>query len=668
MDEHLVTRACGGLLVVALVFVVSASATAQTSQHCDTDECLTEQLTEASARIQQTKAAFVDALRAFLEGASGTHGDEGRELRRELREAAGALSRWHGAVRTYASLLAPVSANVDVHVALASVHLDHGSTTRALSELSVAARLAPWRADVFILQALAHDADRNAEAAAAAFTRASSLAPDSPLALYGAGRQLMRLGQVESAADAFATFAERQVAWAPRTGQPPPFMRVGLLREAVGVAPLVPLARYRPGFELLARAEYDDALEAFTEAVEYDPLAGTDAADALAPGGAALRSGDIGAAIAHFEGVVARSPGSSEARRMLGVALGADERYEPSVTAFGEAIRLNALDERARLSLAGTLVAAGRLEEAEQMLRDTIASIPESARAHYELARLYQSLERRRDAIVHLQAVVAAHPLIGLDHLFDLIGTLSVAEGDVDGALDAFSRRVDAHPNNAIAHRRLGLTFLQQGHHEHALAEFAAALLLDDGDAEAYTGRAQVYLQRGSYAAAEEASRRALERDPEHLAARYALGASLLRLGRAEEGAAEVRQFEQLQAAALERDQRRWQLTQVKQEAWARADEGQLDEAAGLLREALALEPDSPATYLALGVILRKSGRHDEALEALERAESLGAEPAVHVHLAELYEHNGRMDESRRQREIYASAKSNRLRRASGTP
>ena len=58
--------------------------------------------------------------------------------------------------------------------------------------------------------------------------------------------------------------------------------------------------------------------------------------------------------------------------------------------------------------------------------------------------------------------------------------------------------------------------------------------------------------------------RKAVELDPSHLEARYALSRTLLRLGRAEEARRELQVFEQLQSKAMEQTRRRFQENQIK--------------------------------------------------------------------------------------------------------
>src|SRR4029453_291022 len=117
-------------------------------------------------------------------------------------------------------------------------------------------------------------------------------------------------------------------------------------------------------------------------------------------------------------------------------------------------------------------------------------------------------------------------------------------------------------------------THLEQGHHDEARAEFAAALLIDPLKAEAHVGRAQVHLRSGDYESADRAARRALALNPPQASARYALGASLVRIGRVEEGARELDEFRRVQAEGLAKANQEWELKLIRQSAPDRGERG----------------------------------------------------------------------------------------------
>jgi tetratricopeptide (TPR) repeat protein len=643
---------------------------AQTRQECEAGDCrgVADDLADAATRIRQARTDFVAALRRFWEALPGTHGDEGPELRRALDAMSESLGRWDRAIRAYQMPLSGVAGNADVHVALGTIHFERGRPRLATTEWSEASRLAPDRLDVFLLRGLAYDAEGRHADSVKAFERASRLAPANPAALYALAQQHRRLGDQQRATDVLGTFTQRVVLPSTTVRGQPPFLRGGLIREAAGVAPIFAPALYAAGFDALARGAYDDALAAFERALMRDPLtAATSGAvgAALADGRAALRAGDLGKALKFLESAVQAAPELQEARRLLGAALAAAERPVEAIEQLRAAVKLDRLDERSRLALARELTVAGRPLDAEALLRDTVAALPASAEAHFELGRLYQSLERRREAAEAFAAAAAFKPLVGLERLYDLIGLLRLAEADFDGAIEALWRRIDASPNHVDAHRSLGETYLQLGRHDEAQAELMAAILIDPADAGAHAARAQAYLRTGRYDAAVASARAALARDANHMGALYALGTGLVRLGQAPEGTAAIERFQALQTAARARDERAWTLRLLTQTAWANAEQGQFDEAIARLREAVAIEPSADA-FLSLGVVLKRAGRPQEALEALERAAALQDGSQVHAQLAEVYATLGRPDDSQRHRALHERAKEERFRGGGG--
>ena len=659
-------------LAVAILMAPGASdlAHAQERPECEAGDCrrVSDDLAESANRIRQARSDFVLALRRLLEALPGTHGDEGPALRGAVAALSEALGRWDRAIRAYQAPLISAAGNPDVHVALGTVQFERGRPRLAANEFAAASRLAPERAQVFLLLGLAHDAAGRHADAAKAFEKASTLVPDNVAALYAAAQQRRRAGDRPQALDALRIFATKAQATAGSTRGQSPFLRAGLLRESAAVAPIIPPASYSHGFDALARGAYEEAVAAFDQAVARDPVARPPppaAAAALAAGSAALRAGDLRVALGQLEAAARGAPDASEARRLFATALTADDRPAEAVEQLEAAVKLNPQDERARVALARALVAAGRHADAERSLVHAVAAIPTSAQARYELGRLYQLLERPRNAADAYTAAAAFHVVVGQERLYELIGRARLADADFDAALAAFVRRIDASPNHAEAHRTLGEAYSQLGRDDEALAELIAASLIDPADPQTHAERAQIHLRNGRYEAAAVAARAALERDPSSPGALYALGASLLRLGRAAEGTDAIERFQSNQTAARARDQQAWDLKQLRQVAGMHAERGEFGDAAARLREALTLEPTVDA-YLSLGVVLKRGGRPREALEALEQAAARGAGPEVHALLAEVYVALGQTEASGRQQELAARAREQRFRAGGG--
>lgn len=673
------------LLVSALLWAPLAPVRALAQEsvfECDTGDCAgkrdtaPDELAQSAARIRQARTDFVRSLRHLLEALPGTYGDEGPALRAATAGMADALRRWDRAIRAYQTPLEKVVGQPDVHVALGTVLLERGRAKQAVEEFTVASRLAPDRAPVFLLLGLAFDAVGRHADAAKAFRRAATLPPGSAdnagkagkaVAAYAGAQQLRQSGTREAALEglqAFSRAVESQLPLAAASAQQP-FPRAGLLRESAGVAPVWPPARYVPAFEALARGSYAEAVEALDRAVTQDPLVAPLPSGAVAPlaaGLTALRAGHLQVALEHVRAAVTAAPDAAEPRRLLALELGADDRADEAIEQLRHAIRLDPADERARLALGRTLVSAGQAAMAERTFRDTLTHIPTSAHSHFELGRLYDTAGRHREAADAFAAAAAIAPILGEERVHELMGRALIADTDFDGAIQAFTRRVEVSPNYAPAHRALGEMYLQVGRDDEALAELTAAALIEPADALAHAGRAQLHLRNGRYQDAAGAARAALARDGTNLSALYALGTALVRLGRAGDGEEALARFRAGQDAARARDERAWELRLLRQTAAAHLERGELAEAVERLQTAVALQPDAQ-TYAALGAVLKRAGRTQDALDALEKAVAAqGGVPMVHALMADLLAALGRIDDSRRHAALAARARDERLR------
>ena len=196
------------------------------------------------------------------------------------------------------------------------------------------------------------------------------------------------------------------------------------------------------------------------------------------------------------------------------------------------------------------------------------------------------------------------------------------------------------------------------------MAEFAITLILNPSQTAAYVSMGQVYFGDGRYGESEEASRRALALDPQQKEARYVLAASLVRLGRTDEGASELRVFQRLQAEDAAEKSRQFELGALRREAAIAAAGQDHQKSAALLGKAALLDGNSPAAHLDLGFALTQAGKHSEAIGSFTKAAALGADYEVYRHLLIRYVAAGRADESRKARALYEQLKQQALRAA----
>jgi tetratricopeptide (TPR) repeat protein len=653
-------------IAVALLLLSNAvvPAVAQPPARCDGHACTPADIQTGVNELQPLKVEFVDALRRFAEAISGSYGDEGSRLPSALEALQRALESWDRAIAGLEVKARTAGGGADVHVALGSVYLERARVRDALTEFAAAARADPRRADVHVLTATAFDLTGDAANATSALEKAAAVVPRDLATAYRLAKALAG-DQSPKASAAQARVDALHLALPEIDGAPLQFERVGLLRQAPGVAPIFPPQRYVAAFRLIDRGRYAEAVTALRAAIADDPLGVGAPAGTASAAGARLRRGQLQAALTELRGAPAQST-DAETVRVSGLAYWADEQYERSIDAFTAAVRMNPRDERARIALADVFVAAGRPADAKQLLKETIALLPESGQAHYRLARLYQSESLVSDAAAAFEQAAACFPLVGLDYLHDTLGGLYAIQADFDRAVAAYRRRIDVNPNSSEAHRKLGEIYALQGRDDAALAEFAVAQRLDRQSAEALADAAQAYLRLNRFADAVRLSQQALALDPMHQKARFTLGTSLVRLGRAADGQRELDlvQHEIDDTASTRR--RALEASTLERDAAQAERAGDYPQAASFLQRALDLTPGNAQVEFDLGRMLVKAGRAADALAHLAKAGESEDRAEVHQIAAEAYAALGQPDararEETRFRQLVQQRKEERLK------
>jgi Flp pilus assembly protein TadD len=491
-----------------------------------------------------------------------------------------ALARWDGAIRSYRVALNGAGDSAEGHVALGTMYLDRGLTPGALDQFRRATTIAPRWAEAALLLGLAYEADGNRDEAARALTTAVRAKPESAAIGYARVQHAVASGVEEEISRVLLDFRDRH----DRATPPPipgahatPFVKLALLRESPGVAPVFAPALYAEGFRLLHARRYSEAVAAFQRALD--------------------------------------TKGSG-------------------------------IDEHERLALAESLAASGTIEDAERALKETVAALPESGQAYYRLGRLYQSRSRMPEALAAFTASAERAVFVGRDSLYETIAALRVADGDFAGAIAAYRLELEANPNNAAAHRRLGDLYAQDGRLGESLAEYAASLSIDPRDADAHASRAQALLRLSRFADAEAAARIAVGLKPDHEAAQYALGTALMRTERTEEGQSVLQVFERLQVASRARNDAAWQIKLLTDQARDLVARQEYAAAADLLRRAAAYAPADGSIPLAAGAFLMKAGKFADAIPLLKTAVERGA-PEAQRYLDEAAAALGRSEVSR---------------------
>ena len=655
--------------VALLILVASAVLSAQEpSAECPTSSCAepsraaspaVAQLWREAASIHHIKLQFVDAFQRFVRAQAGTCGDEGDDLTRAIASMRESLSQWDQSIAQLKIRVQRIPRDADAHVALATVWLDRHRPDAALEELRAAEPTAADRPDVQRLRALALAALDRPPDAAAAFGRASALEPDNAATRYLRARYGAHVTHSEPTMDAWRdvvrALQRARMNMRGEVAAVAPFERVGLLRQSSGVAPIFLQSRYSAAMPAIQTGDYATAVAKLAEGAMADPIVASPAAvrARVAEAAAMLKGGRIESALEQLLAVSDQWPDQPEIHRLLGLVYRIDEQQGKSIDHLRKAMSLAPGDERARVMLIDVLIDERRLSEAERELKD---ASPSSGQIAYRRSQLYQRQSLLPQALAALEESERFGPVIGADYFYQSWAGVLVNQADFDGAISIHRRRIDANPNSAEAHRQLGEILILQGRDDEALAELLVAAWLDPKDARAHAAAGQVYARMTRYADAVDALARALALDPRLREARYTLGTMLIRVGRADEGKAQLETFGAQQRDAEAQGQREFEIDALRRQASARAREGDLAAAIEGFERAAILDPQSSRSHRDLGVALLRAKRVAEAIDHLRRAQQLDETAEGFAQLADAYAAAGIADESARMRAAYTES------------
>jgi tetratricopeptide (TPR) repeat protein len=268
----------------------------------------------------------------------------------------------------------------------------------------------------------------------------------------------------------------------------------------------------------------------------------------------------------------------------LGQALRAAGRPEDAEKAYAQAIRLDGMNELARLGLGELKIGTGR---------------PEEAVREFELA-----LKRK-------PTLVAAH--LGLGNALAVLGRF-------EEALERYQRALSLRPRLPEAEFAAAFVLSRLGRPKEAETRYRRALVERPDFAAAWMNLGSLLREQGREAYAEAALLRAVELRPDLVAGWINLAMLERERRRPAKAEAHLRKAFALNPEQVE--------THI---AWCqfRVSEQDLAGAWGWLRWAMARDPLQPEAVNMQGILLHTEARFAEAVEAFERAEALGHSAAA---------------------------------------
>ncbi len=232
---------------------------------------------------------------------------------------------------------------------------------------------------------------------------------------------------------------------------------------------------------------------------------------------------------------------------------------------------------------------AGRVTEAEALLRHVVVARPDYADAWHQLGVVVLSGGRPGEAADFIQRAINLVP--GNPHSHSDQGVAFAHLGQSDAAIACYERALQLAPQLPHIHRNLADTLFSAGRTDEAIASYQRALALAPNEAATHNNLGNVFLQQERLEEASVCYERAVQLNPRLLVAQSNLGDMLTKLGRPEAGAL-------------------------------------------CAQRALALDPNFVDGYLNLGVALGFLGRYVEAEASYRQAIARRADFAnAHVNL-----------------------------------
>ncbi len=258
---------------------------------------------------------------------------------------------------------------------------------------------------------------------------------------------------------------------------------IGSVRRQVEENPSDPALRLYLANLLRDARDLDAAEKEALEALRIEPLL---ASAQVTIGLIRRERGDVPGAEAAYREAIRLDPALAEAHSNLGAILAARGSAAEALAELRKAVALDPSLGDAAANLASFLIEQHKPEEAMAVLRQGLLWSETNARLHYNLGVLFQSQGDRTNAVKAYENAIRLDS--GYARPKNNLATLYADMGRLDEAIALLREVVAQEPGNERAHYNLGVAFRAKGDTKEAANEFAAALRINPGYAEA--GRA----------------------------------------------------------------------------------------------------------------------------------------------------------------------------------
>ena len=279
---------------------------------------------------------------------------------------------------------------------------------------------------------------------------------------------------------------------------------------------------------------------------------------------------------------------------------------------------------------------AGKYDDAETLAALMTQQFPKYHLGWQALGSLLSQKGNNGEALYALQKLTELVPQDAEAHRN--LGIVLQGLARPHEAEESFRKAIALKSDYSVAYNDLGVTLQQLGRLDEAEVSYRQVTMLNPDHVKSHNNLGGTLHELGRWDEAEASLTRAIGLKPDYAEAHYNLGHTLYELGRLDEAEVSYRQ-----ANALEPDfaDAYRSLGNVQREL------GRFDEAEVSYRQAITLEPDHASGYHSLGTLLRDEGRLEASKAILNQATTLEPDFAeAHTSLGSTLQSMGRLDES----------------------
>lgn len=183
-----------------------------------------------------------------------------------------------------------------------------------------------------------------------------------------------------------------------------------------------------------------------------------------------------------------------------------------AIAKFARCLEIDHGDVTALDNLVTALQAAGRANEALDILNRAIKANTKQSRVYNDRGMLYLGSGNLDAAQADFLKAGKLNSQFGAS--FANLAELSIMRGEWEKAVEMGAKAISASPRAPAGYSARGLAYRRLGKVEKALSDFNKAVVLDPRIARAYTNRAAVYVDQKDYSSAKKDADMAIQLDP----------------------------------------------------------------------------------------------------------------------------------------------------------